>query len=138
MRRLILIVHSSFDGFVAGRNGEFDNFIGDEENLEFVCSLTDNADNALFGRITYQLLDGDWPTAANKPNATKNEIKYSNWYNKVPKIVLSKTLQISNKKNTTVISENIAHEINKIKNQPGKDILIFGSPTTVHSLIEEN
>ncbi len=83
-------------------------------------------------------MDGDWPTAANKPNATKNEIKYSNWYNKVPKIVLSKTLQISNKKNTTVISKNIAHEINKIKNQPGKDILIFGSPTTVHSLIEEN
>ena len=51
MKKLILIAQTSFDGFVAGPNGGFDNFIGDEENLEFVCSLTDDADTALFGRI---------------------------------------------------------------------------------------
>lgn len=139
MRKLILIVQTSFDGFVAGPNGEFDNFIGDEENLEFVCSLKDDADAALFGRVSYQLLDSDWPTAANKPNATKSVIKYSNWYNRVPKIVLSKTLQSGKSKNTTIIRENISAEINKIKqsrNGGSKSILMFGSPTAVHSLIE--
>lgn len=138
MRKLMVIVHTSIDGFVAGINGEFDNFIGDEENLEFVCSLTDGADAALFGRVSYRLLDSDWPTAAGRPNATKNMIRYSNWYNSVPKIVLSKTLQQADAKNARIISKNIPAEINKIKQQPGKNILIFGSPTTVHSLIELN
>jgi dihydrofolate reductase len=141
MRKLILIVQTSFDGFVAGAHGEFDNFIGGEENLQFVCGLTDDADTALFGRVSYQLLESAWPTAADKPNATKSMIKYSNWYNRVPKIVLSKTLQSTHSENTRIISDNIPVEINKIK-QPGnagsKNILMFGSPTAAHSLVELN
>jgi len=139
MRKLILIAQTSFDGFVAGPKGEFDNFIGDEENLEFVCSLTDDADTALFGRRSYQMLEVDWPTAANKPNATKSVIKYSNWYNKVPKYVLSKTLQAGSSKNTSIISENISAQVNKIKesgNTESRNILMFGGPTATHSLIE--
>ena len=85
MRKLIAIVQTSFDGFVAGPNGEFTNFIGDEENLAFVCSLIENADAALFGRKSWQLLESNWPTAADKPGATAYEVKYSNWYNSVPK-----------------------------------------------------
>lgn len=138
MRELTLIVQTSLDGFVAGPNGEFDNFLGGEENLEFVCSLTDDADAALFGRVSYQLLDGGWPTAADKPGATRNEIKYSNWYNAASKFVLSKTLTIKNSGNTHVISNNIDAEINYIKQQPGKNILIFGSPTAAGLLFELN
>jgi len=138
MRELTLIVQTSLDGFVAGPKGEFDNFLGGEENLEFVCSLTDDADAALLGRVSYQLLNKDWPTAANKPGATKNEIKYSCWYNDVPKYVLSKTLTVNNSEKTVVISGNIETEINHIKQQPGKTILIFGSPTAVRHLFELN
>ena len=136
MRELTLIVQTSLDGFVAGPNGEFDNFIGGEENLEFVCSLTDDADAALFGRISYQLLNSHWPTNAGKPGATKNEIKYSNWYNAVPKFVLSKTLQPNQSDKTIIISDNIETEINLIKQQPGKTILIFGSPTACVTLFD--
>lgn len=136
MRELTLIVQTSLDGFVAGLNGGFENFVGGEENLEFVCSLTDNADAALFGRVSYQLLESDWPTAASKPGATKNVIKYATWYNAVPKFVLSKTLKVKNSANTYVIAENIETEINEIKQRPGKSILIFGSPTAVWSLFE--
>jgi dihydrofolate reductase len=138
MRELTLIVQTSLDGFVAGPDGEFDNFIGGEENLEFVCSITDDADAALFGRVSYQLLDSGWPTAASKPGATKNEIIYSGWYNAVPKFVLSKTLTVKNSENTFVISKNIETEINYIKQQPGKNILMFGSPTAVQSLFDLN
>jgi len=136
MRELILIAQTSLDGFVAGPNGEFDNFVGGEENLEFVSNLTDTADAAMFGRISYELLESAWPTAGSKPNATKNEIKYSHWYNSVSKIVLSRTLSNENLKNTKIISEDILPQINKIKEQPGKDILIFGSPTIVHELFD--
>jgi dihydrofolate reductase len=138
MRELTLIVQTSLDGFVAGLNGEFDNFIEGEENLEFVCSITDDADAALLGRISYQLLDSDWPTAASKPDASKNVIKYSNWYSAVPKFVLSKKLNAGNSANTYIISKNIETEINNLKQQPGKTILIFGSPTAVQSLFELN
>jgi len=138
MRELTLIVQTSLDGFVAGPQGEFDNFIGGEENLAFVCNIIDDADAALFGRVSYQLLDSNWPTAASKPDATKNEIKYSNWYNDVPKYVLSRTIKANDSANTLVISTDIVNEINKIKNKPGKTILIFGSPSTVHSLFDLN
>jgi dihydrofolate reductase len=135
MRNLNLIAQTSLDGFVASANGEFDNFIGGEENLEFVCNITDSADAAMFGRISYELLESSWPTAASKPGATKNEIKYSNWYNSAVKIVLSKTLSDGSLKNVTIIGDHLLTRINEIKEQEGKDILIFGSPTIVHELL---
>ncbi|MDH7461683.1 dihydrofolate reductase family protein [Chitinophagaceae bacterium 26-R-25] len=138
MRKLIAIVQTSFDGFVAGPNGEFTNFIGDEENLAFVCSLIESADAILFGRKSWQLLESNWPTAADKPGATAYEVKYSNWYNSVPKYVLSKTVQTSNDDNSVVIRDNVAEKINSIKQQDGKSIYVFGSPTVVHFLLQEN
>jgi len=136
MRQLILIAQTSIDGFVAGVKGEFDNFIGGEENLEFVCSITDEADAAMLGRISYELLNSDWPTAADKPGATKNMVKYSNWYNGATKIVESSTLPASKTGNTIIIDDNLLKETTKIKQQEGKNILIFGSPSIVHDLLE--
>jgi hypothetical protein len=52
MRKLILVVHTSLDGFVAGPKGELDGFDADEENLLFIGKLTEEADTALFGRIS--------------------------------------------------------------------------------------
>src|SRR5262245_745832 len=136
MREINLIAQISLDGFVAGINREFDNFIGGEENLEFVCSITERADAAMFGRVSYQLLESDWPTAGSKPGATKNMIKYSNWYNSASKIVLSRTLSKDILKNVTIISGDLFPEISRIKEQDGKDILIFGSPSIVHELLD--
>jgi len=138
MRDINLIAQTSLDGFVAGPKGEFDHFTAGEETLEFVCGLTDTADAAMFGRNSYQLLESDWPTAGSKPGATKNVIKYSNWYNSASKIVLSRTLQKDDLKNVTIISDHLLSEISKIKKQNGKDILIFGSPTTAHELLNLN
>jgi len=136
MRKLILVVHTSLDGFVAGRKGELDGFDAAEENLEFVCKLTEEADTALFGRISYELLNGYWPTAKDRPNVTKGEIAYSNWYNNAKKIVISRTMKEESLNNTTIISENISNEIIKIKEQGGKNILIFGSPAVSQSLMQ--
>ena len=135
MRKLILEVHTSLDGFVAGPDGKLDGFEQREENLEFVCELTKGADTALFGRISYELLESFWPTAGNRPNATKGEIEYSNWYNYAMKIVISKTMTGKNLKNTTIISGNISDEILKIKEQKGGNILVFGSPAVSQLLM---
>jgi dihydrofolate reductase len=138
MRDINLIAQISLDGFVAGIKGEFDNFTQGEETLEFVCNITDTADAAMFGRISYQLLESDWPTAGSKPGASKYIIKYSDWYNSASKIIFSRTLLKDNLKNATIISGNLLPQINKIKEQNGKDILIFGSPTIAHELMNLN
>lgn len=138
MRNLNLIAQTSLDGYVAGSKGEFDNFLGGEENLEFVCSITDTADAAMFGRVSYELLESHWPEAGAKPGATKNMTRYSNWYNSASRIVLSRTLPKASLNNVVIISDDLLPEINKIKEQKGKDILIFGSPSIVHELLELN
>ena len=134
MKKLVLIAHMSLDGFVAGERGEFDGFNPSPENLEFVCSLTDEADTILVGRVSYQMLETAWPNAWNKPNATASEVKYSNWYNASEKIVLSNTLSKGNSENTKIVNGDIAGEIKKIKEQGNKNILLFGGPTTFRKL----
>ena len=136
-RRIILSMHTSLDGFVAGPNGEMDWIKVDNELFDHVGQLTDEADTALYGRVTYQMMEGYWPNAADQPNASKHDIEHSRWYKEVSKIVLSRTLQ-KQADRLILIRYDIAEKINSIKQQSGKNILIFGSPTVVHELIKEN
>jgi dihydrofolate reductase len=138
MRKLILLAHISLDGFVAGTKGELDGFDASEENLQFVCGLTQDADAALFGRISYELLSNYWPAAKDLPNASKGTIEYSNWYNSAEKIVISKKMAKHNLKNTTIISDDISKKIDKIKKQEGKSILILGSPSVSQILMQHD
>ena len=137
MRNLIFFMHTSLDGFVAGPNGEMDWINVDDSMFDFVAEMTDQADTALYGRVTYQMMQSYWPTAADKPNATKHDIEHSNWYNNVAKVVLSKTMSETGLDNTTIISGQLADNINKLKQQEGKRILIFGSPGASQSLLNQ-
>ena len=138
MGKIVLFMHTTLDGFVAGPNGEMDWINVDDEIFDFAGDNTDKADTALYGRVTYQMMEGYWPTAGNQPAASKHDIKHSNWYNRVTKVILSKSLKGQALPNTKIISDNLATEINKLKQGTTKDILIFGSPGAVHSLLAEN
>lgn len=137
MRNLILFMHTSLDGFVGGPNGELNWASINDEIFDFVATLTEKADTALYGRVTYDMMQSYWPTAATQPNATKHDKEHSVWYSQVAKVVLSRTISEEGLENTTVISDHLTENINKIKNQDGKNILIFGSPTASHSLLSE-
>lgn len=137
MRNLIFFMHTSLDGFVAGPKGELNWAKLDDEIFDFVATMTEKADTALYGRVTYQLMESYWPSAADHPNASKHDKEHAAWYKKVPKVVLSKTINEKELENTIVISDKLAENINRIKNQVGKNILIFGSPTASHSLLSE-
>src|SRR3954467_5442963 len=128
MRRLVLFMHVSVDGFVAGLNGEMGWIHVDEDMFEYAGQQTDEADTALYGRVTYQIMDSYWPTAADQPNATKHDIQHSQWYNSVEKIVLSRTMQDTGLKKVSLVHDNLHEEITKRKQQQGKNIVIFGSP----------
>ncbi len=131
-------MHTSLDGFVAGTNGEMNWIHADEEIFEFAGNQTDLADTALYGRVTYEMMDNYWPTAGDEPNASKHDKQHSQWYNTTPKVVLSTTLQEGDLQNTKVIAGNVAGEVSKLKQSEGKNIIIFGSPRAAHSLMEAN
>ncbi len=138
MRKLVLFMHTSLDGFTTDSEGKMDWIKVDEEMFEYAGQRTREADTAIYGRGTYQIMESYWPTAADKPNATKHDLEHSAWYNHVQKIVVSTTMKDTDIKNAKVISKNIAAEIRKLKEAPGKEIILFGSPTLAHTLTEEN
>jgi dihydrofolate reductase len=138
MRTIILIVHLSLDGYVAGPQGDLNYFNPSDENLAFVNSLTTNADAALFGRNSYKLLNDFWPSMHKDPQATAAEVAYSNWYNTAQKIVVSNTLPDRGENRIAIISKYSEAELLKIKQQPGKNILIFGSPSLSETLMRDD
>jgi dihydrofolate reductase len=138
MRKLVLFMHVSLDGIV-GKPGEENDWIQtDEEMFDYALMQTNRSDIALYGRVTYELMDSYWPTAADHPDASHHDIEHSKWYNSVRKIVASKTMKGKSLTNATVVSDNLADEIRKLKKETGKDIVMFGSPSTAQSLIAEN
>ena len=140
MRKLIFFMHTTLDGFVAGLNGEMNWINVDEALFDFVATMTDQADTALYGRVTFEMMQSYWPKAGEQPNASKHDKEHSAWYNKVSKVVLSKTLQEAGLHNTKVISDNLSDNINKLKqslNGERKNILIFGSPRASQSLLNQ-
>lgn len=136
MRNLIFFMHTSLDGFVAGPGGELNWVKLDDSLFDFVATMTDKADTALYGRVTYDMMQGYWPKAGEKPDATKHDKEHSAWYNKVSKIVLSRTMKDSGLHKVKVINDQLADNINKLKQQDGKNILIFGSPGASQSLLK--
>ncbi len=152
MRKIISFMHLSLDGFVAGPNGEMDWIKVDEEIFDHVGKRISEGDTALYGRITYEMMENYWPTAGDEPTASKHDMEHSKWYNKVHKVVLSKTMKSAGLPagqagltNTTIISDNLSDSINELKqSRPtsggsgSKEILLFGSPTATHSLMQQN
>ena len=63
MRKIISFIHISLDGFVAGLNGEMDWITVDEEIFDYVGKRISEGDTALYGRVTYQMMESYWPTA---------------------------------------------------------------------------
>jgi dihydrofolate reductase len=138
MRKTISFMHISLDGFVAGLNGEMNWIKVDEEIFDYIGKRISETDTALYGRVTYQMMEGYWPTAGDEPDASRHDINHSKWYNKAHKLVLSKSMKGADLPNTTIISDNLADSINEIKQQTGSEILLFGSPTATHALMEQN
>jgi dihydrofolate reductase len=136
MRKVILSNLVTLDGFFAGPNGELDWHIVNEEFNGYANDLLSKVDALLFGRVTYQLMADYWPAAATNPSTPKSDLEIADKMNNLPKIVFSKTLQEVKWNNSRLVKENIAEEISKMKQQPGKDMVIFGSGSIVTTFMQ--
>jgi len=130
MRKIVVSNYISLDGFIAGPNGEIDWFVWDDESEQYSKELVASFDTMLFGRVTYELMAGYWPTVTTEDPIIKENM------NKSPKIVFSRTLDKADWNNTRLVREIIPEEILKMKQQPGKDMVIFGSGSIVAHLTQ--
>jgi dihydrofolate reductase len=123
MKKIIFQMLTTLDGFYEGPNREIDWHNVDGEFNAYAIEVLDSVDMLLFGRRTYELMAGYWPT----PEALKDDPIVAKKMNDLPKVVFSRTLRTADWAHTRVVNDHIAEEITSLKRQSGKDMAIFGS-----------
>jgi dihydrofolate reductase len=138
MRKLVLFLHASLDGFVEGPNGEMDiGYISYDADLEkHAKEILSTADTVIWGRGTYQMMHSYWPSVPSNPSASQHERNHAEWIDKTAKIVFSTTLDKVEWNNSRLVKEDVEEEIKNLKQQPGKDMVILGSPRFAHYLMQ--
>jgi len=135
MRRIIAALQISVDGFIEGPNGELDWAMAeDEETWRDLDETLSSVDTFILGRGMYPAYERYWlALLANPAAGSRNEIAYARRADKTPHIVLSRTLDKAAWKTTRIVRD--VDEIRKMKQQPGKDMLVLGGATLVSGLM---
>jgi dihydrofolate reductase len=132
MRKFKLQVQTTVDGYMGGPNGEMDwmTVPWTDDMSAYSQALHDPVDCIVLGR---KLAEGFIPAwAAGPPGETQESI---DWMNNTPKVVISNTLTESPWENAVVIGGDLTEAINKLKAQPGGDMIAYGGSTVVQELI---
>ncbi len=142
MRRIVMFNRVSADGYFADAKGSLDWVVQDPELDGAVMGEDLQIDTILFGRRTYEMFAAFWPFVTKDspgPHGAPMSpaiLKMASILNETPKIVFSKTLTKPTWKNTRVAPKLDAREIGRMKQQRGKDMIIFGSASIVSQLTE--
>jgi dihydrofolate reductase len=139
MRKVILFMVVSLDGFVGGPNGELDWEVRDEEVSKLLIGdLLATVDTMLLGRVLYQGFRQAWPAMASDPSSPKELVDFAHWIEGTPKVVFSKTLEKTEWQNSRLVSvetdEDVAKEVARLKEQPGGDMVVFGGARFAQTL----
>ena len=136
MRNIIVSMRVTLDGFIAGPDGEMDwmEEFFDEALATYESELQKTVDTTLFGRVTYQGFASYWPKVALDPASPQGLVEYANQLNAMRKLVFSKTLSRVEWNNATLVREIVPEDITKMKQEPGRDMLIHGSASIVQTL----
>lgn len=136
MKRIVVSEFVSLDGVVEDPSWTFR--FGSHEQEKFKFDELSNADALLLGRVTYEGFAAAWPGMMEQYEGPRREEleTYADMMNGYSKHVVSTTLEEPLEwNNSTLIKENVAEEVSRLKEQPGKDILIFGSGDLVNELM---
>ena len=129
MRKIISMIHLSLDGMASGPNDELDWISYDSDLEAYAHSMHALVDTVIWGRHTFEGMKY-FLTVPGNPDSSPAEREHARFLDESTKIVVSRTLdkiEWNNTTNTVLIKDNIAEQINAIKNQPGKDIWFLGS-----------
>ena len=136
MRKIIVSERVTLDGFIAGVHGEMDwmEEFFDEALADYESELQKTVDTTLFGRETYQGFESYWPKVAADPTSPRGLADYAQQLNTMRKVVFSKTLSRVEWNNSVLFDEIDPVEIKKMKQESGRDMVIYGSASIVQTL----
>src|SRR4051812_10943185 len=137
MRKVLLLEHVTLDGYVAGPNGEMDWIRLPEEIWSYGDRLTATSDAAIYGRVTYEMMAGYWPTAADGPDADRHAKDHAAWVNNAQRYVFSNTLEAAPWGDSTceIVRGDPAEGVAQLKQQEGGNIFLVGSIALAQSLL---
>ncbi len=136
MRKIIVTMWVTLDGFIAGPNNDMSWITSryDAAMGQYESDLVSAADTLILGRVTYQSFTGAWPQVPDNPNASEGEKDYARKLNAMRKVVYSRTLTRVEWNNSTLYHDIDPDMLRKLKQEPGKDIVIYGSASIVQAL----
>lgn len=135
MRPLVLAVFVSLDGFIEGPGKQLvPPAWSDDLKQHWSDHNIDRAGALLYGRVVYDLMARHWQAAAADPDNPQHD--FAQRMTQLPKFVFSRTLTDPAWANTTVIGDNLADEIGKLKRQDGKDLMLFGGADIAAHLMQ--
>jgi dihydrofolate reductase len=131
MRKLDVFDNVSLDGFFVDAKGDMSwAHKHDEEWSAFTSGNASGQGELLFGRVTYDMMAGFWPT----PQAAQMLPAVAASMNAMHKYVFSRTLDAVSWQNTTLVKGDLVSEVTRLKQQPGPDMVILGSGSLVSQL----
>jgi dihydrofolate reductase len=133
MRRLIVFNQISLDGYIADAHGDMS--WAHKDDPEWTAFSSENAGGdgvLLFGRVTYDLMAGFWPT----PAALKSMPAVAEGMNRMQKVVFSRKMKKATWQNTTLVKKDIVGAVRKMKSARGPSMVILGSGSIVSQLTE--
>jgi len=140
VRKIIVMLSVSLDGFFAGPDGELDwHLVDDELHTHFNDELR-GMSAFLDGRVSYELMAEFWPTADQDPDSSAPMVDFAGIWRDMPKLVYSTTLQRA-EWNTTVVRDVVPEEVRALKARPGGDMALGGAVLAAafqrHGLVDE-
>jgi dihydrofolate reductase len=121
MRNVIYAINITLDGCC-----DHTKQIADEEAHEYFTNLMRDFDLLVFGRKTYQLMVPYWPDVAKDPSSAKADVEFARAFVSCKKVVFSRSLDSAEDENTRIVRTNLRDEILRLKQEPGKNILVGG------------
>ncbi|MDB6113573.1 MAG: Dihydrofolate reductase [Lacunisphaera sp.] len=134
MRKLIVFNSVTLDGYFTDTQGDMSwaHVNQDKEWTDFVSGNAQGDSAMVFGRVTYQMMAGWWPS----PQAKQAMPVVADRMNSASKVVFSKTLDRADWNNTKLVKDDPAATVRKMKQESGPNLIIFGSGTIVAQLTE--
>ena len=136
MRKVIVSMNVTLDGFMAGSNWELDWHFKTwtQDMADLLFEQLAEADTILLGRITYDAMAAYWPFKVKDLSVPREDIAFADLMNTHTKLVFSKSNAMSKWNNSKRLKGEPTDEIEKLKQEPGKDIIIYGSGKIVNLL----
>lgn len=138
MRNVILYMITSLDGFIAGSDDASDvyDYEPSEEEHQFANEFFGSVDGILFGRVIHELFVSYWDTLdLDDPKVPDVERDFARLFRRMTRVVFSRTLDTVDDNKAMLIKDNIADEVAKVKQAPGRDLALVCGPELLATLV---